>query len=105
MWVTHGPRPAQRNHNPRKALAVRPPRAFPGEPWKGIDEAESGTTSSAALWPQAKPLLNVGHTYCMSPVFDCSWYIKQCLFAFYLERVNSMATTRFADIIMFDKKA
>ena len=22
----------------------------------------------------------------MSPVFDCSWYIKQCLFAFYLER-------------------
>ena len=41
----------------------------------------------------------------MSPVFDCSWYIKQCLFAFYLERINSVATNRFPGIIMFDKNA
>ena len=75
----------------------------------GHSPTESGTdfwalcTTSATLWPLAKPLLNTGHTYCMSPVFDCSWYIKHCLLAFYLERVNSMATNRFADIIMFDK--
>ena len=76
----------------------------------GYSPAESGTdfwalctTTSATLWPLAKPLLNAGHTYCMSPDFNCSWYIKQCLFAFYLERANSMATNRFGYIIMFDK--
>ena len=79
MWVTH-----------------RPSRVQISEPM---------CTTSATLWPLAKPLLNAGHTYCMSPVSECSWYIKQCLLAFYLERVNSMATNRFADLTMFDKNA
>ena len=78
----------------------------------GHSLADSGTdfwalfTASATLWLLAKSLLkkNAGHTYCRSPVFDCSWYIKQCLFAFYLEMVNSMATSWFADFIMFHKK-